>query len=56
MTKPTSTFRLSKQTKTMMSFIPNDQERHQFKRMMIDAELSAKERPKSNKADKEARN
>ena len=55
MTKPNSTFRLSKQTKTMMSFIVDDQARHQFKRMMIDAELTAKERPKSNKTDREAR-
>jgi hypothetical protein len=52
MTKPTSTFKLSKTTKTMMSFIVDDNARHQFKRMMIDAEISAKERPKSSKADK----
>lgn len=51
--KPTSTFRLSKTVKRMMSFIVDDQQRHQYKRMMIDAQLTASIKPKTTKADKE---
>jgi hypothetical protein len=38
--KPNKDFRLSKTTKRMLSMITDDKSRNQYKRMMIDAELS----------------
>lgn len=46
--KPTSTFKLSKKTKTMLSFIVDKQKRDLFKRMMIDAQLEAETKPKKD--------
>lgn len=41
MMKPNKTFKLSKSTKRMMCSIVNTEQRNQFKRMMIQAELAA---------------
>ena len=41
MMKPGKTFKLSKSTKRMMCSIVNTEQRNQFKRMMIQAELAA---------------
>ena len=38
--KPNKDFRLSKTTKRMLCMIVDDKSRNQYKRMMIDAELS----------------
>jgi hypothetical protein len=56
--KPTSTFVLSRATKTMLACMPfrNQEERNTFKRQMIQAELAereAKSRPLSTKKDRE---
>jgi hypothetical protein len=51
MNKPTSTFKLAKTTKTMMSRIADDHARGHFKRMMIDAQLEAQKRPSKSKED-----
>ena len=48
----TSTFKISKTTKRMMSFIANDAKRHHFKNMMIDAQLAAEEASKQNRKSK----
>jgi len=50
--KPGKTFVLSKQTKRFMCTILNTEERNQFKRMMIQAELAAAIVPKSTRPDK----
>jgi len=47
-----STFKISKTTKRMMSFIADDAKRHQFKNMMIDAQLAAEEATKQNRKSK----
>ncbi len=48
--KPGKTFKLSKTTKRMMALMGGPAEgRNQFKRMMIDAELSAAVQPKREK-------
>jgi hypothetical protein len=48
--KPTSTFRLSKTTKRMMALMKGpDESRHQFRRMMIQAQLAASVSPKLGK-------
>ncbi len=50
MQKPGKTFKLSKTTKRMMALMGGPAEgRNQFKRMMIDAELSAAVQPKREK-------
>jgi hypothetical protein len=41
MMKPNKTFKLSKSTKRMMCSIVNTEQRNQYKRMMIQAELAA---------------
>ena len=51
MNKPTSTFRLSKPTKTLLALgkFKTQDARNHFKRMMIDAELEASKKVKSEK-------
>lgn len=49
--KPNSTFKLSKQTKRFMATFVDAHERGHFKRMMIDAQLSAQVKPKERKED-----
>ncbi len=50
MLKPNKTFKLSKTTKRMMALMGGPAEgRNQFKRMMIQAELSAAIQPKREK-------
>lgn len=53
MLKPTSTYKMSKPTKTMLALngFRNDTDRHTWRRAMIDAELAAKVVVKS-KADR----
>ena len=54
MLKPDKNFRLSKTTKRMMCAIVNDNERNDFKRMMIQGQLaSEKARRESGKSRKE---
>jgi hypothetical protein len=50
--KPGKTFVLSKQTKRFMCTILNAEERNQYKRMMIQAELAAAIVPKSTRPEK----
>jgi hypothetical protein len=48
--KPTKTFKLSKTTKRMMALMGGSADsRHQFKRMMIDAQLCSAVQPKREK-------
>ena len=47
--KPGKTFKLSKTTKRMLCSIVNTEQRNQYKRMMIDAELCAAIVPKTIK-------
>ena len=54
MLKPNKTFKLSKTTKRMLCSIANTEQRNQYKRMMIDAELSAAIVPRITKGRKEA--
>jgi hypothetical protein len=54
MLKPNKTFKLSKTTKRMLCSITNTEQRNQYKRMMIDAELCAAIVPKSIKSDRGA--
>lgn len=49
--KPTSTFKLNKQTKRFMSTFVSAEQRNQFKRMMIDAQLCAEVKPREKKGD-----
>jgi len=49
MLKPNKTFKLSKTTKRMLCSIVNTEQRNQYKRMMIDAELCAAIVPKTVK-------
>lgn len=49
MLKPNKTFKLSKTTKRMLCSIVNTEQRNQYKRMMIDAELCAAIVPKTIK-------
>ena len=53
--KPGKTFSLSKRSKTMIALMKGatDDQRNQFKRMMIQAELSAAIVPKSTKGDRD---
>ena len=51
--KPTSTFKLSKQTKRFMCTITNPVERHAYKNAMIQAELAAAIRPKIAKGERQ---
>jgi hypothetical protein len=53
MLKPGKTFNLSKQTKRFMATFVNAEQRHAFKRAMIQAELAAAIVPKSNKGDRD---
>lgn len=54
MLKPTSTFKLSKQTKRFMARIVDDNQRNIFKQVMIQAQLAAEEAKKHNsKQDKQ---
>lgn len=48
MLKPTSTFKLSKQTKRFMARIVDDNQRAIFKQVMIQAQLAAEEAKKQN--------
>lgn len=50
--KPTSTFKLSKQTKRRLALghFHGDQQRNQWRRAMIQAELHAAIQPKSSKS------
>lgn len=45
--KSTSTFKLKKSTKTILSRIVDPVLRNQFKRMMIDAQLASQVKPSS---------
>ena len=51
MNKPTSTFKLSKPTKTLLALgkFKTEEQRHHFKQMMIDAEIEASKKIKSEK-------
>lgn len=49
--KPTSTFKLNKQTKRFMSTFVSAEQRNQFKRMLIDAQLCAEVKPREKKGD-----
>ena len=51
MLKPTANFKLSKQTKRTLALtkFKNDEQRSQWKRVMIDAELTAALQPKREK-------
>ena len=51
--RPTSAFRLSKQTKRFMCTIIDPVERHAYKNSMIQAELAAAVRPKATKNDRQ---
>jgi hypothetical protein len=53
MMKPGKTFNLSKQTKRFMATFVNAEERHAYKRAMIQAELAAAIVPKSTKGDRD---
>jgi len=54
--KPNKTFKLSKTTKRMIALMKGStaEQRNQYKRMMIDAELCAAIVPKSVKSDRNA--
>jgi hypothetical protein len=54
--KPGKTFNLSKQTKRFMATFVNAEERHAFKRAMIQAELAAAIVPKTVKKDRNGAN
>lgn len=54
MTKPTKSFRLSSTTKHLLATIVDDTARGEFKRIMIQAELAAAERPVNKKDKKDA--
>lgn len=55
--KATSSFKLSKPTKSMMATIINPQQRADYKRMMIEAELAASVKPsRREKADRSDNN
>ena len=49
--RTSSTFKLSKQTKTMLALMKfkNDQDRHGFKNAMIDAQVAARIVPRTAK-------
>ena len=49
MVKTNGTFKLSKTTKRMMATLVNAEDRNQYKRMMIDAELCSAVQPKREK-------
>ena len=57
MLKPTSTYKMSKATKTglALSKWKSLDQRHQWKRAMIDAELASRIVPKSTKGDRTSR-
>lgn len=48
---PTSTFKMNKQTKRFMTRLVNVEQRNQFKRMMIDAQLCSEVKPKEKKGE-----
>lgn len=54
MTKPTSTFKMKKQTKRFMATIVDPVMRAEFKRMMIDAQIQSEFKPKTSKAERGA--
>lgn len=54
MLKPTSTFKLSKTSKRMLTQFVNAEERGHWKRMMVQAELAAAIVPKTEKRDRSA--
>lgn len=54
MVKPTKSFRLSSTTKHLMATIVDNHARGEFKRMMIQAELAAAERPVNKKEKKDS--
>jgi len=49
--KPSATFKISKQTKRFMATFVDAHARGHFKRMMIDAQLSAQVKHKDKKED-----
>lgn len=49
--KSSSTFKMNKQTKRFMSTFVSAEQRNQFKRMMIDAQLCAEVKPREKKGD-----
>lgn len=53
MTKPTSTFKMKKQTKRFMATIVDPVKRAEFKRIMIDAQLQSEIRSRPTKGDRE---
>ena len=57
MLKPTSTYKMSKPTKTSLALSKwkSLDQRHRWKRAMIDAELASKIVPKSTKGDRNSR-
>jgi hypothetical protein len=52
MLKPGKTYNMTKSTKRILAQFPNAHERGQWKRMMIDAELSAAIIPKTTKKER----
>ena len=54
MLKPNKTFKLSKTTKRMLCSIVNTEQRNQYKRMMIDAQLCSEIVVKTPQRDKNA--
>lgn len=52
--KPTKTFRLTKRTKTIMALIgfKDQDQRHAFKNMMVQAQLASEVRPAKDKSDR----
>lgn len=53
MLKPTSTFKMKKQTKRFMATFVDPVKRAQFKNMMIEAQLQSEIRTKTSKNDRE---
>lgn len=53
MLKPTSNFKMKKQTKRFMSTIVDPVKRALFKKMMIDAQLQSEIKPKTSKNERE---
>lgn len=53
MLKPTSNFKMKKQTKRFMATFVDPVQRAQFKKMMIDAQLQSEVKTKTSKNDRE---
>ncbi len=54
MTKPTSTFKMKKQTKRFIATIIDPEKRAEFKRIMIEAQIQSEFKPKLSKSDRGA--